>query len=706
MSTPPGSADRPASAAHVAPRASVLDGADAATLRRLFHLTPTFLSISALSDGRLLDVNDAFVDITGYAREEVLGRPIGELDLWVDPRQRDEGLRELRKGARLRGVEARFRMKDGSERTMLLSGEIMPLGGRACVVTVLADITDRKRAEQALRESERQTEARREEAEALAEAAHLLTSSLDLPELAGEIVRRVRRLLHSDAASLSLLDLDGQHLTVQALAGDAGPLWRPGVSIPAGVGLSWRAVEEQRVLWTSDILAEPEIRWTADVLERVRTAAPRAVLTAPLVVNLRVVGALSVGDAAGRVYAEKERRLVEAFADHAAVAVANARLFRELEAANRGKDEFLAMLGHELRNPLGTIASAVDALDRVAADPAARQLSGLIGRQARVLGRLVDDLLDVARVASGKLVIERRPVDLRDVAARCLDALRQAGRTRAHEVSLDGAPAPVAGDGLRLEQVVANLVDNALKYTPPGGRVTVSTGRDGGDAVLRVADTGPGLPPELLPRVFDLFTQGPQGLDRSRGGLGLGLALVKRLVELHGGSVSAASAGPGAGAEFVVRLPARAGEALPAPAPSSPLARPTSARAPEARRRVLVVEDNADAREALRVSLTLAGHEVAEAADGPAGLEQLAACRPDVALIDVGLPGLDGYEVARRARQRDETRDVFLVALTGYGQAEDRRRALDAGFDRHLTKPVDPAVLREVMQGAPAGPRR
>ena len=449
---------------------------------------------------------------------------------------------------------------------------------------------------------------------------------------------------------------------------------------------------------SGDLLNDASVRLSPEVRGRVEAARYRAGLSAPLIANERVVGALAVGDAAGRVWSEEEVRLVEAFAAHAAVAVANARLFQDVTAANRGKDEFLAMLSHELRNPLGTIINAVEVLDRVGADALTRNLSGIIGRQTKLLARLVDDLLDVARVTSGKISVERRPVDLRDVAARCLDALAQAGRASEHLISLEGGPAPVAGDDSRLEQVVANLLDNALKYTPVGGRVTVTTARAGGRVVLRVSDTGSGIRPEILPRVFDLFTQEPQALDRSRGGLGLGLALVKRLVELHGGTVSATSAGPGEGSEFTVWLPARAGGAeVDAPARASPAA-------PAARRRVLIVEDNADAREGLRLMLSLAGHEVEEADDGPTALEKLAAYRPEVALIDVGLPRLDGYAVAQLARQRDDTRDLFLVALTGYGQAEDRRRALDAGFDRHLVKPVDPAVLRDLL--GPDGLRR
>jgi CheY-like chemotaxis protein/two-component sensor histidine kinase len=325
-------------------------------------------------------------------------------------------------------------------------------------------------------------------------------------------------------------------------------------------------------------------------------------------------------------------------------------------------------------------------------DASTRHLTAIINRQTSHLTRLVDDLLDVARVTSGKIRLQAEPVDLQALARRCLETLTHAGRTQQHRVVLGGEPVHVAGDGARLEQVVNNLVDNALKYTPAGGTVTVTTEHAGASAVLRVRDTGRGIGPEILARVFDLFVQEPQALDRTRGGLGLGLTLVRRLVELHGGSVAATSEGPDRGSEFTVRLPALAHPVLTA-------AREGRADAPAAARprRVLIVEDGADARESLRLLLEQSGHLVETADDGPSGLLALAAFRPEIALIDIGLPGLDGYTLAAAARRQPETRDIRLVALTGYGQGEDRRRALAAGFDQHVTKPVDPSTLQDLL---------
>jgi CheY-like chemotaxis protein/anti-sigma regulatory factor (Ser/Thr protein kinase) len=270
-----------------------------------------------------------------------------------------------------------------------------------------------------------------------------------------------------------------------------------------------------------------------------------------------------------------------------------------------------------------------------------------------------------------------------------VSALTAARRTEGREVVVEARPAWISGDGTRAEQIVMNLMTNALKFTPPGGRVTIRTGRSGDDAVLTVEDTGAGIPPALLPRVFDLFVQGERGLDRAAGGLGIGLTLVRRLVELHGGTITATSGGPGRGSTFTVRL-----RAIQPPTDATAHGPAGAAVAPRA---VLVVDDNADAREMLRTMLVLAGHTVYEAEDGPCAVDTARSKRPEVAFVDIGLPGFDGYEVARRIRAEEGGAKLVLVALTGYGQLEDRERALAAGFDRHLTKPVAAETLTEIL---------
>ncbi len=372
----------------------------------------------------------------------------------------------------------------------------------------------------------------------------------------------------------------------------------------------------------------------------------------------------------------------------------------QAEVASRAKDEFLAMLSHELRNPLAAATSAVHLLEAAgrAEDPQRAPATAILGRQLRHLGRLLDDLLDVALVSGGGIALERQPTDLARTVLDGVDALRIAGRLEAHELAVEARPAWVHGDPARLEQVVTNLLANAVKYTPAGGHVRVSSEALGTDAVLRVEDDGIGISEDTLPFVFELFFQAERPLSRPQGGLGLGLTLVRRLVELHGGTVQAASGGPGKGAAFVVRLPA-----VPAPAVDGV---PATSEAPTERGDVLLVEDSVDARETLRMLLEQSGYRVTCAEDGPGGVAAALRCRPGAALVDVGLPGYDGYEVARRIRAAPEGASVLLVAVTGYGQPADRRRAEQAGFDVHLVKPVDPARLVALIAGARREPAR
>jgi PAS domain S-box-containing protein len=364
----------------------------------------------------------------------------------------------------------------------------------------------------------------------------------------------------------------------------------------------------------------------------------------------------------------------------------------EAEAASQAKDQFLAMLGHELRNPLGAISSAVTVLGGAAAPEHDRRAREVIAHQTEHLSRLVADLLDVTRGMLGKIELVRTAIDVAAAVRRCLATLDSTAKLAQHVVTVDAEPVWIEGDGVRLEQIVTNLLSNSLKFTPRGGAITVSVRREGHEAILRVADEGAGIAPELLPSVFDLFVQGDRNLDRPTGGLGVGLSLVRRLVELHGGRVEAASPGPGKGSVFTVRLPALEDAPQAPPRPVEP-----PARTP--RMRILVVEDNADNREMMRILLEGAGHEIHGAGDGVSGVELAVQLQPEVILIDIGLPGIDGYQVAReiRAKLRDRVR---LIALSGYGQPKDKKLAFESGFDDHLLKPVDPARLLSVLRAA------
>jgi nitrogen-specific signal transduction histidine kinase len=367
---------------------------------------------------------------------------------------------------------------------------------------------------------------------------------------------------------------------------------------------------------------------------------------------------------------------------------------REAERASRAKDEFLAMLGHELRNPMSAIGSAVELLGRVPPDSeVARNARDIIDRQTRHLAHLLDDLLDVGRVISGKILLARQNFDLGALVERLVGTLRVTGATAQHTLVTDLQAVWVEADVTRIEQVVSNLLGNAAKYTPPGGRIEVAVrsepapgGADGAprEAVLEVRDNGIGIAPELLPRVFDLFVQGERSLDRRAGGLGVGLTLVRRLVELHGGTVGVESSA--AGSTFRVRLPAR-----PTPVPRvAPSALPESRR-----RRITVIEDNQDALNALRSILELDGHTVSSATDGVSGLAALLKLRPDIAIVDIGLPGLTGMEVALRCRAAGYP--GRMIAISGYGQESDVQQALKSGFDAHLVKPVDAVTLRRLI---------
>jgi CheY-like chemotaxis protein len=370
-----------------------------------------------------------------------------------------------------------------------------------------------------------------------------------------------------------------------------------------------------------------------------------------------------------------------------------------LRTADRRKDEFLATLAHELRNPLAPIRSVASVIKlKELQDPQLRTARDILDRQVRQISRLVDDLLDVSRITRGKIELRRERVAISAVVEQAVETSLPAIQAGRHELSFERGAEELwlDADPIRLAQVVANLLTNAARYTPPGGKIVVGAERSGCEAVLRVRDTGIGIPPEMLTRIFDMFTQVDPAPGQARGGLGIGLQIVKRLVELHGGRVEAASAGPGQGSEFTVRLPlGRGGD--PRPGAKDAVVAPD----PPGGHRVLVIDDNRDAADALAMWVELVGSDVRTAYTAGDGLALASEFRPDVVLLDIGLPDLSGYEVARLLRARPETSGAFLVATTGWGQPEDRRRSAEAGFDHHLVKPLDADDVVTLL-GAPA----
>ena len=379
-----------------------------------------------------------------------------------------------------------------------------------------------------------------------------------------------------------------------------------------------------------------------------------------------------------------------------AEAVERKRAEEALREADRRKDEFLAMLAHELRNPLAPVRNAVQILRLSGISPeTAEQARAVIDRQVQHLVRLVDDLLDVSRIMRGKIELRKQRLDLAGVVARAVETAQPIidAHGQRLEVALPAEPLWVEGDLVRLTQVLANLLNNAAKFTERAGRIFLTATREADAVEVRVGDTGIGIAPELLPKVFDLFVQADRSIARSQGGLGIGLTVVKHLVELHGGTVSVTSAGTGQGSEFIVRMPTFAA----APAGGPPLAPGEEKPKVAHSRRVLVVDDNVDAANSLAMLLRLNKHQVCEAHDGFAALQAADQFLPDVVLLDIGLPGLSGYDVAKRLRADPRFAEILVVAMTGYGQEEDRQRSRQAGFDHHLVKPVEPGVVQKLL---------
>jgi signal transduction histidine kinase/CheY-like chemotaxis protein len=440
------------------------------------------------------------------------------------------------------------------------------------------------------------------------------------------------------------------------------------------------------------VVVEEDAHWRDLVTGSPLDAPPRAselVLLLPLRVHGQQIGILSLALPPRHARDADHRALAHDIAQQVASALDRARVHDAAEQANRAKDELLAMLGHELRNPLSPIVTALQ-LMRLRGDPSLMSERVVIERQVGNLVRLIDDLLDVSRIARGKVAIERRPVELADVITAAIEQASPALTQESHHLHLDIQPGiTLEADASRLAQVIANLVTNAAKFTPAGGRIEVLASATPARAMIAVRDNGIGIAPELLPSVFDQFVQGYQGSDRARGGLGLGLAIAKGIVELHGGAIRAESPGPGRGSTFTIELPRLPHVRLRGDAGS------ISTR--HGALRILVVDDNEDARELLGEALRQLGHEVHVARDGHAGLELALRIQPDVAVLDLGLPGMDGYQVARAIRGSLGDRTPRLIAVTGYGQATDRQRSAEAGFAAHLVKPVVLDVLQETI---------
>jgi signal transduction histidine kinase/ActR/RegA family two-component response regulator len=421
----------------------------------------------------------------------------------------------------------------------------------------------------------------------------------------------------------------------------------------------------------------------------------------PLLAGDQLLGTLSFASRSRNRFEPDELEFLETITQYVTVAYERVRLIGQLRETDRRKDEFLATLAHELRNPLAPIRNALEIM-RIAEreDGPLASPRKMIERQLVQMVRLIDDLLDVGRITQGKLELRRERVELAAVVRNAVETARPLLEAHGHRltVTLPPDPVPLDADPVRLAQVFSNLLNNAAKYTDRNGRIALEATRDGDEVEIRVRDNGRGIPPEALPTIFEMFTQAHRSLEQSQGGLGIGLTLVQRLVEMHGGRVTAHSGGIGRGTEILVRLPAVPGT----PAPARAAAPAGAAKSAEhsgtnGKTRILVADDNRDAAESMVLMLRLRGHDARAAHDGEQALEVARAFRPQVALLDIGMPRLNGYDVARRIREEPWGAGVLLVALTGWGQAEDKRRAVEAGFDRHYTKPVNPEDLMALI---------
>ena len=475
-----------------------------------------------------------------------------------------------------------------------------------------------------------------------------------------------------------------------ALAHEMHRRYPPNPEASTGVSAILRSGKPELVPKFTDEMLGARAR-DEDHLQIIRKLGLRSYIGVPLPGRDGTLGVISFAASdSGRHYGPDDLRLAQDLANRAAIAVENARLYEKTKEADRRKDEFLATLAHELRNPLAPIRNALQLMARSSGvDHEAER--AMAERLVTHLARLVDDLMDVARISRGRIELRKEVVELAAIVARVVQTIGPSAGELRHDlaVSLPEQPVLLDADPTRLEQILWNLLSNAIKYTEPGGRISLTARRQDGDLVLHVCDTGIGIPAEMLPHVFEMFSRAKPVSYRGEGGLGIGLGLVKNLVELHGGTIEAHSDGPDRGSEFLVRLPVLSHALAPVKPDACCGIREQSGTVDDCRR-ILIVDDNEDAATSLaRLLSMLDGHSVQVAHDGPSALALAADFEPEVVILDIGMPGMDGYEVARRFRARPESQQTRLLALSGWGQEKDRERSRAAGFEHHLVKPVD-----------------
>jgi PAS domain S-box-containing protein len=675
--------------------------ASEARFRRIFDSNMIGFMFNRL-DGTVLEANDYVLRLLGVTREDVREGRVRK-DERTPPEYAEaseQALEQLRMTGTSTPFEKEYIRSDGERVPVVVGSSMLPGSGDESV-TFMLDLSERKRVEQQL--------------ELLAEASQVIASSTDMTQTLQSVARLCTPSL-GDWCGVYLLD-DAGALTVagshhaneekHAIGRALMARFLPAPDSPYGAGHVARTGTPQLM---RDVTEFMRARASIDPeqIALLQRFGVRSSIMVPLATHGRTFGVISFGiSESSRRFDERDLVLAEELGRRISQAIETARLHAErgallaserraradAENANRAKDEFLAMLGHELRNPLAPIVTALQ-LMRLRGATAVERERTVIERQTQHLVRLVDDLLDVSRITRGKVELKRERVELATVVAKAIEQASPLIEQRRHDLAVRVPPRGLAldADPARLAQVIANLLTNAAKYTEIGGQLTLTAVRAGDEVVLSVRDTGIGIAPDVLPRVFDMFVQERQALDRSQGGLGLGLTIVRSLVELHGGTVSVRSEGRGQGSEFTIRMPA----AMPAERATGGLPA-VAARPAGDGRRILVVDDNEDAAELLSDLLEAMGNTIKVAHDGPAALRAAEDFGPDLAVLDIGLPVMDGYELAQRLRQQPGHPGLRLIAVTGYGQDSDRRRASEAGFDAHLVKPVSIERLQRVI---------
>lgn len=657
--------------------------------QRFRQLAENIANVFYIADAiepKLLYISPAYERVWGRTCQSLYADSRSFLDA-VHPDDRERVLNafdQQRQGVET-AQEYRIVRPDGSTRWIWdRAFPVRDASGKVARVAGLAeDITERKRVENDLR--------------FLSDASRSLSSLVDYEST----LQRVAQLAvpaFADWCSVHMADENGtlRQLAVAhidpskvEIARMLGRHYAPDPNAPVGSAHVFRTGQSERVEEIADELLS-SVAQDDEHLRILRELGLKSYICVPLAVREKIIGVLTfVGAESGRRYTLADLALAEDLARRAAIAVENARLYSEIREADRRKDEFLAMLAHELRNPLAPIRSGLDLLGLIGTD---NEIIEPMQQQVEHLVRLVDDLLDVSRIMQGKVELRREPVKLSTVVARAVDTVRPMidGNQQTLSVKLPSEPIWLGADPVRLAQVISNLLNNASKYSENGSQISLAADRHDNELILRVCDTGIGIDPDLLPHVFDLFTQATRTIDRSQGGLGIGLTVVKSLVEMHGGQVSVYSHGPGEGTEFTVRLPILHHAEQRSTDRENPVA--------TSEYRILVVDDNVAAAKMLGLLLQrLGNHHLYMAYDGLEALESAKQNQPDLILLDIGLPKLDGYEVVRQLRQSPEFKRTLVVALTGYGTEEDRRKSLHAGFDEHLVKPPGVEALQKLL---------